>query len=669
MTGKSISGSTNTYVNLTTITHPTQAQTRYTYEVDKSNLGEDGLTEVYRLASRLDDCGGTVSNELDYTYSDCDNSGYPSYRNPDSLPASFTYFATVTNAEGQTVKSVFNSEHVNTTVTVSDGTQTLRETCYEYNDDKLPIKTTQRYYGADGEEYQETVTAAKYDASGNVTAQWSSMAEGDTANTEYKITYTYDAAYGHLLSKTYKMDGDTTVKIKNDLSEDKKSVIRTRVYVNGTVTQWTYYAYDSYGNVTMEKQFYNDLSVRDEYVLTRYTYQNGAYLTMETHSGLLTADGAAAASTPGKNAGIVAICHTYDSMGRRTSTTDGGGNTTAYTYDAAGNVTSVTNPDGTSVTYDRDYAANTVTVTDENGAEVIYTHTPLGQEYETVDGESGLVFSRREYDALGRLTTVTDFVYGAETKYKYDVLNRVTSETVYDGTTVLARNLYAYDDAAEGGQYRKVTKTVVGDTDAASIITTQYTDANGNVAMTGRMLDGVEYLDINTFDYMGNVVEQLSAADAEKGLEYTAKYKYNENNQVVKTYNAEGSYTTSTYDALGQLTQTTDYAGTPTTYTYDELGRLLTQTITISSSATATTKYEYDASGNLIAEYKPTNAVGSTETWVKTEYAYDSRQRLTTVTRYNGSTAASVTSYTYDGVGNTLTMTTGAGSDTTYSCI
>ena len=42
------------------------------------------------------------------------------------------------------------------------------------------------------------------------------------------------------------------------------------------------------------------------------------------------------------------------------------------------------------------------------------------------------------------------------------------------------------------------------------------------------------------YDYLGNKLWELSAADAAKNLPFTAKYEYNESNQVIKTYNALG---------------------------------------------------------------------------------------------------------------------------------
>ena len=61
------------------------------------------------------------------------------------------------------------------------------------------------------------------------------------------------------------------------------------------------------------------------------------------------------------------------------------------------------------------------------------------------------------------------------------------------------------------------------------------------------------------YDYLGNKLWELSAADAAKNLPFTAKYEYNESSQVIKTYNAAGQFTENTYNALGQLIRATDY--------------------------------------------------------------------------------------------------------------
>jgi len=101
-------------------------------------------------------------------------------------------------------------------------------------------------------------------------------------------------------------------------------------------------------------------------------------------------------------------------------------------------------------------------------------------EHETVDVLTNSVISRKEYDSNSRLKKVYEYVYGSVTDYVYDDLSRVTAETITQGTTIISNTTYEYTDAAENGLYQKVKKTVVGDSNAPSIVTTQYTDKMGN---------------------------------------------------------------------------------------------------------------------------------------------------------------------------------------------
>ena len=663
MTGEASEGR-NTYLNLTTVTHPTNAQSIYTYEKTKRNLGEKGTMEVYRLVSRKDFLEGEELNCQTFCYSENDCSGYPSIRDPEKLSDTYQYSASVTTPDHTVTTTTFNHKHLPILVECHAGDSLRRKTQYTYDSRKQPIRQEIQCFSAENQNQPFTViTASAYDSNGNLTAGWTAQANGSTADAEYRTSYTYDDTYGLLLTKTYKTDADTTIEIRNTLDSSKKNIIRTEVFRNGVKTACTEYDHDAYGNVTCERRYHDDFTAYDT---TQYTYDRNAYLSQEKHTGILTADGADVASTPGQPAGTITTDYAYDVLGRMTSVTDGNGDTTAYTYDAAGNVTFCTNPDGTSVRYDRDYSGNKLTVTDENGAQIRYTYTPLGLEYETIDVQTDLVMSRKEYDAQSRLSRLSDFVNGAVTEYTYDTFDRILSETVLQGTQILSQTLCSYDDAAEGGLYQKVTKTIVGDKTAPSVITTQYTDKCGNVVKTGRFLNGTEYLDTFGYDYLGNKLWELSAADAAKNLPFTAKYEYNESSQVIKTYNAAGQFTENTYNALGQLIQTTDYVGTPTLYSYDALGRLLSQTVTVEDGVTAVSKYAYDASGNIICEWKPVQAVGAAAEWSKSEYAYNSRKKLISAKQYDGSVLASETTYTYDGVGNMLSMNAG-GSTTSYT--
>ena len=651
-------------LNLTTVTHPTGAQSLYTYAVTERNLGKDGLTQAYRITSRKDSVGSTYANCQNYSYSASDCSGYPEISDADQLPEEFHYSTTVENLGGAKTEIIFNSKHLKESVAISSDGMLLQKNEYVYNADKLPVKETLTAYNPSAASAAfTTVTATEYDSAGRVVANWLPQVDGNTEDEEHVVRCIYDSTYGMLLTKTWKTDASTTVKLQNTLDAAKKQIIRSEVYRNDTLTARTEYTYDDAGNVISERRYHDDMTSCD---LTQYSYDRNAFLSQEIHSGLLTADGDKALSSPGRMPGEVVTSYTYDLLGHMLTATDGNGNCTSYTYDATGNVTDIVNPDDSTRSYARDYAANNLTVTDENGTKLKYTYTPLGLPQETVDVQSGLVLQQKKYDSQSRLTNEVDYVYGTSIKYEYDALDRVVSESAVQGSEILSKTLYSYDDAAENGSYQKVTKTVMGDDAAPSVVTTEYTDKNGNVAKTGKFLNGVEYFDIFTYDYQGNRISVLTAADAAKNLPFTSKYAYNESNQETSVTNAEGFSSTNRYNSLGQLVESADYAGTPTTYRYDSLGRLLSQTILIDAGITAVTKYDYDACGNIIREWKPVNAERDPAAWAKTEFSYNSRGKLIAVQQYDGASVASETAYAYDAAGNLLQMSVG-GSTTTYT--
>ena len=636
------------YTSLTTITHPTNAQTIFEYSIVEQKLGVFHSFEYPRINKRFDLIGENIYNEVSYEYI------VNNKLHVDST--------TVTEPSGTKIKTTFNSKNKITSITTSFNDIVLEKVSYTYGNKfyEEPDTEIKSYYNSNGA-YTESKVVYKKNDYNNPEKVWSTYAGGNIENTEHLTTFSYHE-YGFLSTHEYKTGPNMSIKLENTYDESYKNISLSKIHANGTLIQIVEYVYDDYGNITKETK--NNPN-GTQYSVTEYTYQDGAYLTQEKHTSVTTSDGSLAVGTSGTADGIVTLNYTYNTSGRLASSTDGNGNRTSYLYDALGNITTIINPDRTRVTYTRDYINNFVIVKDEKGTEIKYTYTPLGLEYETIDVYSGKVLTHKEYDSSSRLIKVNEYIYGSVTEYTYDCLDRITSETVKQGDTILSQTLYSYEYAVENGTYNKVTKTIVGDTNAPSIVTTEYTDKHGNVVKTGKIIDGVEYFDTYTYDYVGNCTSVLTSTDAAKNLAYTSQYEYDHNGQVTKTYNANGQYTTNIYDAFGKLVSATDYAGTPTTYTYDTLGRLTSQTITIESGVTSTSKYEYDAAGNIIREWSQNNAVGSTADWAKTEYTYDNRNRLTEVKQYNGDTVALTTTYTYDNTGNVLTMTSG-GKTTTY---
>ncbi|EAM5463289.1 RHS repeat protein, partial [Salmonella enterica] len=106
----------------------------------------------------------------------------------------------------------------------------------------------------------------------------------------------------------------------------------------------------------------------------------------------------------------ISLYQVYDSRGRLVSRKDAQGRETRYEYSMAGDLTAVTSPDGSRREAARDARGNIISAT-----------------------QGGLT-RRMEYDAAGRVTKLTS-ENGSHTVFTYDVLDRLTQETGFDGRT------------------------------------------------------------------------------------------------------------------------------------------------------------------------------------------------------------------------------------------
>ena len=106
---------------------------------------------------------------------------------------------------------------------------------------------------------------------------------------------------------------------------------------------------------------------------------------------------------------------------------------------------------------------------------------------------------------------------------------------------------------------------------------------------------------------------------------------------------------------LERTVKTTDALGNETNTTYDAMGRVSTVSGKI-DGGDSVTAYTYDGNGNVIKESVTSNKPGETTAYRNTYYQYDSMNRLIkTNTDEPGETL-----YEYDLSGNVTKMTTGA---------
>ena len=320
----------------------------------------------------------------------------------------------------------------------------------------------------------------------------------------------------------------------------------------------------------------------------------------------------------------------YNAWGQPLVITDAVGHATRYVYDTYGNRIHTIDPAGNVVTSTYDLAGRETSYTDANGHAVHF-------EYDGNDNVTRIVDPRGndstfQYDGNDLLTRSVDR-RDAERLYRYDENLKLVAERDPEGNWTT----YGYDDL-----YRRVVMT-----DALGSVTRYAYDE------AGRLLSVTDPLSATTryeYDAVGN---QTAVIDP---LGHRTRMVYDASNRIKYLVDAGGNRTEYCYDAEDQLIRTIGPRGEVTDYTYDPLGRL----VAVRDPLGNVTEYEYDPVGNRIAEIDPLGH--------RTDYSYDGVDRLVAVARPElPSGDRPTTRYTYDGVGNTLVITSPRGFATTYT--
>ena len=308
-------------------------------------------------------------------------------------------------------------------------------------------------------------------------------------------------------------------------------------------------------------------------------------------------------------------------------------------------------PDGSDVKY---YSQKEIT--DPNGNKLKYT-TKQGKYIEIKD-QAGVILGKYEYT-----NNTTDFtlVKSNDNKIEYYSNGRLKQITYKNGSWIK----YTYNDSSMNyttlTSSGETTKTVYNDafypveyTDESGT-KTEYTYDNHYRVKTEKSGDETTTY---TYDSKGNVISYVTSN--EKNNTY---YTYNSAGKVIREQTGN-DYTYYTYDAKGNnlvlATLKKDYQGEApalydssltcfdtTTYTYDGKGRVTKEENSDGSSVS----YEYDASGNITKETNVTVENDKTKTTV-TSYTYDDMGNLLTTQSEDDSAA-----YVYDKAGRTLRVT------------
>jgi RHS repeat-associated protein len=436
------------------------------------------------------------------------------------------------------------------------------------------------------------------------------------------------------------------------------AMFQERVYIPGTTTNtdgrgniWTY-QYDSNGYLVE--------TTAPDGATTQYTYdsatlQVASKTDADGHTTTYQYDSEGNRIQMTDALGHVTT-YTYEPVfNQMTSMTDPRGRTTTYSYDSHGNRILETDPLGQTNKWTYDSHGNVLTATDKDGHTTTYQYDAFGDRIKTTDPLGNV--TTMTYDAAGNLLSQTD-ANGHTTSYQYDGMNRVIE--VIDATSHVDQTVYD----GEGNRVEAI------DRDGH---TTQYMYDQRQRLI--EMTDALNHNERYTYDGNDN---RISLTDRDG---HTTAYGYDLQNRLHTVTDALGDVTTTTYDFVGNMISQTDADGHTTTYTYDQLNRRKTMADALSEE----TQYFYDGGtfsgsvrgitcdqcgatpgSNLVTEQIDPDGTGGVHAGV-IFFKYDALDRLIIKVQKTGCIGSgcpdtitsndAVTTYTYDPVGNRLTVT------------
>jgi len=397
---------------------------------------------------------------------------------------------------------------------------------------------------------------------------------------------------------------------------------------------------------------------------------------------------------------------TYDSYGRSTSVTKTGANDTLQTYstiydkftqtttdpnsaqkrtvkNALGQIKSITDAfasssiDASTIAYEYDSIGNLLKTTDSAGNTIIMEYDSAGNKIKMNDPDLGIW--EYEYNALGQMTFQTNAL-GQDTNISYDVLGRITSKNVIQGTSY-HNTSYAYgSNAATIGSKGKLLKTTnasaLDGTDLQSQTITYTYDSKGRATQTSTTITGRDaYISKVTYDTQSRPLTQTYP----NGYRITNHYKNGILDQVIGS-DGKVHYTVNQMNAFGEIADATFANGVRTVlghdsagyigsirsgqnglymlgnvqqvhYTYDGLGNVLTRNDSSITNKTIDDTFTYDAMNRLYSQNTDSDVIGN---YAKSKaYRYDKLGNMTHQYAYNGfnnsggTHSESIGAYTY----------------------
>jgi len=386
--------------------------------------------------------------------------------------------------------------------------------------------------------------------------------------------------------------------------------------------------------------------------------------------------------------------HIYDDSGRVRSTYDALDRRTSFDYDGAGRLIKTTFHDRTFTTHEYDDFGNCIATTDELGRTTRYVYDDRNRLIQTIyaDGNS----TRSRYDGTGQVVSTFD-EHGTETRFTYDKAGRLLTTTAAVGLTEQAKTVNKYDNRGRRVEsvdanrivtkYRydsldRLVQTTVldkshspNDTTLTQVdtskppvhVSTIEYDSNGNVARAAvfdpRKFTAAEYATL-----LDDAVNLITTPNEDENKVQVVRTAYDAFGRVTNVTNADGTSTSTIYDAAGRVRFTFDELDRKVEQRYDQFGRLerIVQPDPdgpIGQQVGSQTRFVRNALGNVTEQWELFgNYGGQNNVEHDQRYLYDIRNRRTRTVR-NDDTK---TIYVYDAA-NQLVATIDSANNATYT--
>jgi len=315
------------------------------------------------------------------------------------------------------------------------------------------------------------------------------------------------------------------------------------------------------------------------------------------------------------------------------------------TLDTVGSTVTRTADDGSAVVYVYNATLGAYVSSDQSGAADTLSWSATASSWTWNDAAAS---QSETYNASGQLTALSDTQTGASYSFSYTSNNQLSQIVAGDGDTLV----FGYNTANQLISL-SIQEVPPGQTTAVTRQQVSYAyDSQGRLSTVTTLLasdtDSSTASYTTTYTYSGSS-DRVASVSQTDGT--TVSYSYTEDAQGV--YQVTG-ITTGTGAAAQVLTLSygtdsttvTNALGNATTYNYNAAGELTAVIAPTVNGITPTTRYTYDANGNLLTSTDANGAV--------TSYSYDANGNLLSVEDGAGNTV----SYTYNADDQVLSQTT-----------